>query len=38
MATPGLLKINKLWNEGYDVIAFSMTSPTKIHHMIQIIL
>ena len=38
MATPGLLKITVSWNKGYDVSFLSMTSPTKIYHVIQIIL
>ena len=36
LATLGLLKITVFWNEGYDVIIFSMTSSTKFYHVTQI--
>ena len=38
MATPGVLKITLFWNKGYDVKRLSITSPTKLYHVIQIIL
>ena len=37
-ATIGPRKVNTFWNEGYDIIILSMTSPTKFYHLTQIIL
>ena len=38
MAKLGLLKIKLFLNEVYDVIFLSMTSPTKVYHVTQVIL
>ena len=34
----GLLKIEIFWNKGYDVIILTMTSATKLYHVIQLLL